>query len=344
MKSKRHVIQFLDLTGMISNAVLVKAKSTDPYFNLAIEEYLFENLNENQIIFYLWQNKNTVVIGKNQNSEKECRLTLLQEEGGTLVRRMSGGGAVYHDLGNLNFTFISNVEDYNVSKQFDVILNALCQFQIFGQKSGRNDLEVEGKKFSGNAFYTNGNKSYHHGTLLVNVDKEKMSRYLNPSILKMKSKSVSSTKARVINLNELNPDITVDSLSNALIKAFEEVYQLKLIDLDERNINHNQLQSLVQKYQSFEWIFGQKIPFTIEFTDRFNWGEISIQLDVERGIIKNANIYSDSLDVGYIQILKDTLIGISYLDRILVLEKLKEFSITVDIAVLLKEDEHGLPI
>ena len=141
---------------MINQIILYESKSFDPYLNLATEQYLMETVEEDACILFLWQNQNTVVIGKNQNAWKECRTDLLREEGGFLARRLSGGGAVFHDLGNLNFTFLMPQAEYDLDRQFSVIAEAVSMLGLHAERSGRNDVLAEGRKFSGNAFYKNG--------------------------------------------------------------------------------------------------------------------------------------------------------------------------------------------
>ncbi|WP_205124845.1 lipoate--protein ligase family protein, partial [Akkermansia muciniphila] len=175
----------------------VAAPGTDPVENLALEAALLEQVLEGECILYLWQNQCTLVIGRNQNCQRECRLQLLEGDGGTLVRRLSGGGAVYHDLGNLNFTFLAREPVFHVAKQLSVILQAVQSLGINAQVSGRNDLTIEGRKFSGNAFYQMGERRYHHGTILVDVDGAKLKRYLNVSPEKLRSKGVQSVQSRV---------------------------------------------------------------------------------------------------------------------------------------------------
>ena len=136
----------------------------DPYRNLATEKYLLDTTPEDCCTLFLWQNKNTVVIGKNQNAWAECRCSLLESEGGKLARRLSGGGAVFHDLGNLNFTFLSSTVNYDLSRNLNVIKTACHLAGISAEISGRNDILADNRKFSGNAFYNTKDKSYHHGT------------------------------------------------------------------------------------------------------------------------------------------------------------------------------------
>ena len=189
---------------MISSLHIYQASGSDPFENLAREQVLLEQGPADGVILYLWQNQNTVVIGRNQNAYKECRTSLLEEEGGKLARRLSGGGAVFHDLGNLNFTFLLPRADFDVRRQLEVICTACRELGIPAEISGRNDLHAEGQKFSGNAFYKSGTRAYHHGTLLLNVDMSKLGRYLSPPKAKLQAKGVDSVRARVTNLtNEI---------------------------------------------------------------------------------------------------------------------------------------------
>lgn len=173
---------------MIEKITYIESNQFSPYRNLAVEEYLLLHCEDKECILYLWQNQNTVVIGRNQNAWKECRTTKLEEEGGHLARRLSGGGAVYHDLGNMNFTFLINKEEYDLDRQLQVIIGAMEILGLKAEKSGRNDILIDGKKFSGNAFYEQEKHCYHHGTIMVGVNMETLSRYLTVSKDKLKSK------------------------------------------------------------------------------------------------------------------------------------------------------------
>ena len=196
----------------------------DPWFNLSVEEYLAEKINPNQVLLYLWQNKDTVVIGRNQNPWKECNIDKIKADGVYLARRSSGGGAVYHDLGNLNFTFITGKKLYDREKQLEVILRAVNSFGLHAYFSGRNDILLEEKKFSGNAYCFGDSFSYHHGTILINSNMSRLSHYLNPSKHKISSKGIDSVKSRVVNLHSLSPEITVTKMKTAVTNAFTDVY------------------------------------------------------------------------------------------------------------------------
>ena len=281
---------------MITKIALYEGVSNDPHYNLAVEQYLLETVEEGTCILYLWQNQNTVVIGRNQNPWKECRTTLLDEEGGKLARRLSGGGAVFHDLGNLNFTFLVPQTDYNLDRQLNVIQQAVRSLGIPAERSGRNDILTDGRKFSGNAFHKHNGKAYHHGTLLVDVDMPKLGRYLSPSKAKLQSKGVDSVRSRVVNLKELNPEITIDALKKALTEAFAQVYGCALSVMKEDQLDADYIAMLTERNRSWEWNFGQKLPFTFECEARFPWGSIQAQLLVQEGIIRQAKLYSDVME------------------------------------------------
>ncbi len=306
---------------MIERLLVCRSGSFDPYHNLALEEALLHRVGKGELILYLWQNERTVVIGKNQNPWKECRTALLSEEGGHLARRLSGGGAVFHDLGNLNFTFLMSAEDYDLPRQLTVLEKACQSLGIPAQRSGRNDLLAEGRKFSGNAFYSHAGKSYHHGTLMVDVDMENVQRYLSPSKAKLAAKGVDSVRSRVVNLKEFVPELTIERLSEALIAALAEVYAVGGGVLDASNLSMTgthglsrtpaptqihplrtlspdefDLHDLVAKYASDAWLYGLKLPFTLSVEDRFPWGGVELQLDVNEGVVRTAKVYTDAMD------------------------------------------------
>lgn len=281
---------------MITKLKIYESSSVNPYYNLAIEEYLLENVASETCILYLWQNENTVVIGRNQNPWKECKISLLEEEGGHLARRLSGGGAVFHDLGNLNFTFLMPQQDYDLDKQLTVIQEAVSRCGIPTERSGRNDVLAEGRKFSGNAFYKNGKQAYHHGTLLVHADQEKLGRYLSPSKAKLQSKGVDSVRSRVINLSELKPETTVSVLKRYLAEAFADVYGIQAEKLQKEDLDAAVISKVQARNESWEWNYGRKIPFSYVYEDRCEWGEVQIHMQIEGGIIQEAKVYSDAMD------------------------------------------------
>jgi lipoate---protein ligase len=237
------------------------------------------------------------LIGRNQNAWKECKISELESDGGYLVRRLSGGGAVFHDLGNLNFTFLVRKPHYDLDKQLEVIIHSLQSMGIPVEKSGRNDITVQGRKFSGNAYYSNGNHCYHHGTLLLHVDMENLSKYLNVSREKLQSKGVRSVKSRVTNLISYKEDLTVQRMIEALIQSFATVYDCKPMEMKIDEIDLKEREALTKKFSSWDWIYGNKIPFTYNIEKRFSWGNVDIQLGTYKGRIEQCRVYSDAMDI-----------------------------------------------
>lgn len=294
---------------MITKISVFHGFGTDPYENLAIEKFLLDSVEPNQCILYLWQNQNTVVIGRNQNPWVECRTSLLEEEGGKLARRLSGGGAVFHDLGNLNFTFLVSNENYDVDRQLSVIQKACSMIGIDAIKSGRNDLLVQACKFSGNAFYKSKNNAYHHGTLLIDVNMDKLSRYLCPSKAKLEAKGISSVRSRVINLTELVPGLTCEQMRRLMVAGFESVYGLQsdMITLTEEQLS--QIHETAKLNSSWDFLYGTPLPFTFSCEDRFSWGSINLQIQAKDGHIVDTKVYSDSMDWQLSEIIRQALIG-----------------------------------
>ena len=293
-------LQYLDWAGQ------------DPYVNLALERYLLENAQEGTCTLLLWQNNNTVVIGCNQNPWKECRTGQLKEEGVHLTRRFSGGGAVYHDLGNLNFSFICSEELYDLEKQFRVIQNACKLCGIEATLSGRNDLQVGDKKFSGNAFFHQNGIACHHGTLLISSDYEKLSRYLTPSKAKLEGKGVSSVRSRVSNLQDFSPDLTVEKMKSFLLDAFQKVYGIPPTPIKLSKAAFDKIEEITAFLKNPEWIYSKHAPASCTLESRYSWGGFCVELDVKNGSITDCSVYTDSLDWRLAQVIEDALIDCQF--------------------------------
>ena len=281
---------------MIHRIRIYRSDCTDPYRNLATEKLLMDTTGSGECTLYLWQNQNTVVIGHNQNAWAECRTTLLEKEGGKLARRLSGGGAVFHDTGNLNFTFLVEKENYDLDKQLTVIEKACALAGITVERSGRNDLLAEGRKFSGNAFYNNKTHAYHHGTLLISADMDKLQRYLSPSKAKLESKGVASVRSRVVNLQELAPALTIDQMAAYMQSAFEEVYGCAASAVQLTAEDKAVIAQTAKEYGSWDYLYGTSLPFSFTCEGRYPWGGIQLQLDAKQGVVETAKVYSDSMD------------------------------------------------
>ncbi|MBR5109853.1 MAG: lipoate--protein ligase [Clostridia bacterium] len=294
---------------MISKLKWIVSQEYDPYGNIALEKYLTTHASPEECILFLWQNRQTVVIGRNQNAWTECRVRELMEDGGRLARRLSGGGAVYHDLGNLNFSFMAQKQNYDTDRQSRVILLALNRLGIRADKTGRNDFEVSGRKISGNAFYETQGCCCHHGTVMVDVDTGAMEKYLSVSPGKLRSKGVPSVRARVVNLAEIRRDISIQALQEALLCAFEEIYALapEAVKLDRQA--EDKVQAEKRRLSSPSWLFPPRIPFSMEVSGRFPWGGIQIELNIRQNLIQEAVCHSDAMDERMVREVRRALTG-----------------------------------
>lgn len=297
---------------MIQTLTYMEAESASPYHNLALEEYLMFHCQENECILYLWQNQRTVVIGCNQNAWQECRVGELEADGGYLARRPSGGGAVYHDLGNLNFTFLVRRPHYDVTRQLAVIVQALQALGIAAEQSGRNDILAGGRKFSGNAFYQRGDYCCHHGTIMVAVDQPALTKYLTVPATKLAAKGIASVRARVVNLVELQPELTVAHLKAALREAFAKVYGGKVRRLAECTLPAAEIAWRTRHFAAREWRLGRTFAFQAEHSQRFSWGEVTLQFAIEAGRVRETAVYSDALEPGVTGPLAACLQGCPY--------------------------------
>lgn len=265
---------------------------------------------------FLWQNSHTVVIGKNQNPWRECDVEAIKRDGIYLARRMSGGGAVYHDMGNLNFTFIARDGLFDVERQTDVILLACRLLGIRASKTGRNDLTVDGRKFSGHAYYSSQTYNYHHGTIMMDVKGDDLSKYLNVPESKLKSKGVASVRSRVTNLAEhvgdeyrgMDTPALIKAMQDAMIEAASREYgsEPEFAKLPEVPVD------LLDKYASEEWRLGTRIAFEKDLIHRFEWGEVEIQLAMKGEYIRECRIYSDSLETEVFGAIEELLVGCRY--------------------------------
>lgn len=312
---------------------IYSAPTGDGWLNLARDGYFLENNKKGDVILYFYVNKNAVIIGRNQNAWKECSIANMDADGVQLVRRHSGGGAVFHDNGNLNFSFITDEKHYDLNRQMRVILNAVSKLGLKAELSGRNDITVDGKKFSGNAFsLAKGNRS-HHGTILVNADLTKLSNYLCVSKEKVRSKGIDSVRARVCNLCELSSGLTVEAMRRLVIESFIEEYGAAseyvfdgtaLAEVEERR----------ERLASWEWRFGKTPQFDFETDKRFSFGDTQIYFNSRNGVIRETKVYSDCLDTELTTEIENALTGVHFRKEEIkaALSKLKDQSIAAELA------------
>lgn len=290
----------------------VVSDQTNPYWNIAVENYLVSLPETDTVTLYLWKNRRTVVIGQNQNPFTECNVEALEADGGFLMRRRTGGGAVYHDDGNINFSFVVPKALYDQSRQFRVIQRAVLDFGIVAELSGRNDILTEGRKFSGNAFSKGRYQDLHHGTLLIKGNMEDLQRYLKPKPAKLQKHGVASVRSRVVNLSELNPEITSDSIVPHLRSAFEAEYS-ECSEYSEYSeiIKKPEVRALYEEFASPEWKYGRWKSFTAQRNAQFDWGGVELSLTIEDDIIRDVQLASDALDLAALDFARHLLTGAS---------------------------------
>ena len=284
---------------------------TEPYFNLAAEEYVLKHFNDD--IFMLWRNEPAVIIGKNQNAVAEINIEFVKENQIKVVRRQTGGGAVFHDLGNVNYTFIAPKDSGNFQTFSEPILMVLNKLGVNAKFEGRNDLTIDGRKFSGNAQCIHQNRILHHGTLLFSSKMEDLSAALRVNPLKFQDKAVKSVRKRVTNISEHLPcPMSVIDFINTVMKEVSatiphaEPYSFSEIDVQ----NINQLKA--EKYETWEWNFGSSPKFDFGKQIRTQGGNVEVALSVEYGRISNIRIYGDFFFRKDISSLEQLLINQEY--------------------------------
>lgn len=290
--------------------------SHNPAYNVALEAYAFRELLAEDELFILWINEPTIVIGKHQNAIEEINKTYTDEHGIHVVRRLSGGGAVYHDLNNLNYTIISNKSqegafDFKTFSQ--PVIETLADLGVTATFTGRNDLEINGKKFCGNAQAYYKGRMMHHGCLLFDVDMTVLGNALQVSKDKIESKGVKSVRARVTNiLDELPEKMTVEAFSNQLLNKMKESYP----DMTEYVFSDDDLKNIQaladQQFGTWDWTYGEAPEYTIKRSVRYPAGKITTYANVEKSVIKGMKLYGDFFGIKDVADIEQALIGLRY--------------------------------
>ncbi len=303
----------------MSSLRLFISDSCDPWFNLAVEECIFRQMPADQRVLFLWRNNDTVVIGRAQNPWKECNTRKMESDHIKLARRSSGGGAVFHDMGNTNFTFMAGKPEYDKTVSTNIILDGLSRLGISVSASGRNDLVVNSedgeRKISGSAYRETKDRGFHHGTVLINADLSRLADYLNPDPKKLQAKGITSVRSRVTNLAEIVPGIDHEQVCESIKAAFFDYYGETV---QEERISPDSLPDLpgfaetFARQSSWDWNFGNAPAFSHLLDTRFKWGGIELHFDVEWGIISRAQIFTDSLDPAPLEQLAQLLTGQQY--------------------------------
>lgn len=285
---------------------------TDPTLNLAMEEYVLKNMPKDDSYFLFYINRPSIIIGKNQNTIEEVNQSYIDEQGIDVVRRISGGGAVYHDTGNLNFSFVTDDDGnsfHNFQKFTEPIVETLKSLGVDAKLSGRNDIQVGEAKISGNAMVKVKDRMFSHGTLMLNSELDEVQNALKVNPAKIKSKGIKSVRSRVANISEfLDEPIDIDKFKEIILKSIfgeTQVEEYKLTDEDWRKIE--KLSN--EKYRTWEWNYGRNPKYNFEREEKFEKGFVQIKLDVKKGRIEHAKIFGDFFGEGDITELENALEG-----------------------------------
>ncbi|WP_186579116.1 lipoate--protein ligase [Aquibacillus kalidii] len=316
---------------------------TDPHINLAIEEYVLQNFGADDTYLLFYINEPSIIIGKNQNTIEEINTKYVDDNGIHVVRRLSGGGAVYHDEGNLNFSFITKDDGdsfHNFAKFTQPVVEALNQLGVPAELKGRNDLVADGKKISGNAQFTTKGRMFSHGTLMFDSEIEHVVSALKVNAEKIKSKGIKSIRSRVTNISEfMEEKITMEEFKKHILRYIfdvediNDVPEYKLTDQDWENIH----QLSRERYQQWDWNYGKSPSFNVKQSHKFDAGLVDVRLYVEKGIITNCKIYGDFFGVGDVSEVEQRLEGTRY-ERQAMEEALSEVNVAHYLGRITKED------
>ncbi len=314
---------------------------TDPRINLAIEEYALKNLNINETYLLFYINEPSIIIGKNQNTIEEINTEYVESNGIHVVRRLSGGGAVYHDKGNLNFSFITKDDGdsfHNFRKFTEPVVKALQSLGVNAELSGRNDLLAEGRKISGNAQFSTKGRMFSHGTLLFDSEMDHIVSALKVRKDKIESKGIKSVRSRVANITEfLKEKMDIEEFKRIILAYLfdgeENIQEYVLTEKDWENIHALSK----ERYQNWDWNYGKSPKFNLQHSHRFPVGQVDVRFDVAKGIIKNCKIYGDFFGVGDVSDIENKLTGLRY-DRSELEKALEETSIKHYFGNITKED------
>ncbi|KIL47346.1 lipoate--protein ligase [Jeotgalibacillus campisalis] len=289
---------------------------TDPQINLAIEEYALKNLDINQDFLLFYINEPSIIIGKNQNTIEEINTDYVEKNNIRVVRRLSGGGAVYHDLGNLNFSFITKDDGdsfHNFRKFTEPVVEALHQIGVPAELKGRNDLLVGERKISGNAQFSTKGRMFSHGTLMFDSEIDHVVSALKVRKDKIESKGIKSIRSRVANISEfMEEKVTIEEFKQLILRHIfngeDKIEEYVLTEQDWKNIR--ELSN--ERYQSWDWNYGKSPKFNLQHSHRFPVGSVDVRLDVDKGKIESCKIYGDFFGVGDVSDIEDRLAGLRY--------------------------------
>ena len=298
---------------MIQRTACLIARDTDPCRNLAIEKHLMDTLPENTAILFLRQDRHAAVVGRCQNPWHECKVESFLESGGVITRRLSGGDASYQDMGCLSFSFILPKQDFNIQRQLSMAGAAVASFQIHGEIGAGGCLKTGGRRFCQNDFYKSGSAAIHHGVLTADVSLDAMEHYLKPRNKRADVPEPPPLKSRIVNLRELNPDLSIDSLEQALCRVFADAYHAEPAWLDERMMDAGTLDALTDQFRDARWVYPEQLEYDFTVEERFPWGGVSVMLLREGGVIRASKIFTNAMEAALFLRMEQALIGCPFL-------------------------------
>jgi lipoate-protein ligase A len=291
--------------------ILIQWPDTDAYFNLAAEEFVFSQLDHQQEYLLLWQNRNAIVVGLHQNTYEEINPEFVEQNDVQVVRRLTGGGAVYHDMGNLNFTFVTDGDGkaFNFRLLAQPVVQTLNRLGVAAEFNGRNDLTIDGLKISGNAEMMKGGRLLHHGTLLFSSNLETLSAALKVKGDKIESKGIKSVRSRVTNIQDHLPGLTIDAFKDVLVEEINrsnrQITEYAFTEADRATISKLR----EEKYGTWAWNYGRSPDYNIRKERRFSGGGLSLYMTVQKGIIQSARIFGDFFGEGELSDIEQRLVG-----------------------------------
>jgi lipoate---protein ligase len=292
--------------------ILIQWPDTDAYFNLAAEEFVFSQLDRQQEYLLLWQNRNAIVVGLHQNTYEEINPDFVEQNNVQVVRRLTGGGAVYHDMGNLNFSFVVDADGkaFNFRLLALPVIQTLNRLGVAAEFNGRNDLTIDGLKISGNAEMMKGDRLLHHGTLLFSSNLETLSAALKVKDDKIESKGIKSVRSRVTNIQDHLPDLTIDAFKDVLVAEIShssrQIIEYTFTEADRAAISKLR----EEKYGTWAWNYGKSPDYNIRKERRFSGGGLSLYMTVQKGLIQTFRIFGDFFGEGELGKMEQRLVGV----------------------------------